>query len=438
MKNKISLTTTSNNFNISDENLNNIMKFMCGRIDFYWEYQNGVPFMVKEKLNPEKFNLHFLGGNALGFSPFIDNDTIMFLGWDFDAHTSDELSDDENNNLIKQAQEDSMKVYEYLKSWNLAVIINSSGSKGRHVRLYCEGANAKKMRVFGHYVLLKVLGEHDKHEVFPKQDNLNEERKFGNQMKGFFCVHPKHKKRANLIAGSKVLDFNPSLKILNMALENKDNPIQINPKDYEMVEILMNGKTSIKFNSKNFSFSKTDNDIHSCNFIENIATKKVLPSKGKFSRHTCIDPNIQAYSYFNPQAKLEYAKMQGRSSDTAFKNWEHYWLHGKPTLKCGQIISYLKHNIDNPNCKEGLKVCLACPYFKQFIEEKHKPRGLSNSFNISEIAKLYNLEKCPACNSKYKFKDANGLWYCELCKKGGGITKFLKIISILNRGTPAQ
>jgi len=433
----ISLKDTPNNFNISDEQLEKLMKFMAGRTDYYWEYKNGVPFMDKEKgkppvaMTPEKLNMHFAGGNALGFSPFIDNKTIMFLGWDFDAHTSDELTPEENEKLIKDAQEDAVKVYNYLKSWKHKVILNSSGSKGRHVRDYCEGANAEQMRVYGHYVLWKVLGDHNKHEVFPKQPDLNEDRKYGNQMKALFCVHPKKKLRANVMAGNKVLDFEQSLKVIEMTLAQDSYQINISKDDYKMIEELMKNRPVGKFNTSNFSLSRRKNKIPYCAFIETIATTKVLPSKNKYSRHTCIDPNIQAYSYFSPEAKLKYCKMQGRTSDTAFKNWEHYWDDGKPVLKCPQIISYLKHHKGNSACIEGLRVCIDCPQFKNFLELKNKPRGFANVFKISEIAKMYKLEKCPACNSNYQFKDGAEYWYCNKCKKGGGLTKFMKLIKMV-------
>ena len=180
---------------------NNITKFILGRSDFYWEYsKKGVPFLIKDlekkpkKLSEEKLQEHFDGKTTLGFSPFIDNERVMFCGLDFDAHTSKELSAEENQALVIEAQEDSEKVYDYLQSLNFPVILNSSGSEGRHVRITCEGEKAKDVRIFLKYILGKVLGDEDKHEIFPKQDNLCEERPFGNQMTGMLGIHPQEDK----------------------------------------------------------------------------------------------------------------------------------------------------------------------------------------------------------------------------------------------------
>lgn len=429
----LSLTSTPNNFNISDESLKNILKFMAGRIDFYWEYLNGVPFMAKngdlpEALTPEKLNLHFLGGNALGFSPFIDNENIMFLGWDFDAHTSEDLTKEQNDELVRIAQEDAKKVFKFLKDMGLCVVLNSSGSKGRHVRLYCEGANAKQMRVFGHYVLWKLFGDHNKHEVFPKQDNLNSERPYGNQMKGYLCVHPKKKQRANIMVNDKLLDFDESVKYIEKQLSKGMGFLQISEKDYLFIEGLMHNNYSGDFDPSKFKDSGVSTKLDYCKFIEEIATTKVLPSKNKYARHTCIDPNIQAYSYFNPEAKKRYAETQGRRSDTAFKNWEHYWKDNKPVFKCKQIIRYLENHPDNENCRLGLKCCQSCPVFKKIVEENAEPKGWACSINIKKFASKHNYTKCHICNNDFDFNEKMGWYSCKTCNFQGGLKAFAELI----------
>jgi hypothetical protein len=424
----ISLTNTPNNFNLTDMTLNNILKFMCGRTDFYWEYLNGVPFTIKEPLSPEKLNIHFLGGNALGFSPFIDNEHIMFLGWDFDAHTSDDLTREQNDELVRVAQEDATKVFNFLNEMGLCVVLNSSGSKGRHVRLYCEGAVAKQMRVFGHYVLWKLLGDHNKHEVFPKQDNLNSERPYGNQMKGYLCVHPKKKQRANIMVNNNLLDFEESVKFIEKQISRGMGSLQISEKDYLFIEGLMHNNYSGDFDSSKFKDSGVITKLDYCKFIEEVATTKVLPSKNKYARHTCIDPNIQAYSYFNPEAKRRYAEIQGRRSDTAFKNWEHYWKDKKPVLKCKQIISYLKNHPDNENCKLGLKCCQSCPIYKEMQEEQLEPKGWACAINIKKFALKHSFTSCHICNTAFNFNEKLGWFSCSTCNYHGGLKDFAERI----------
>ena len=423
------LKNTKNPLNITNKELQHLMKFMAGRTDFYWEYQNGVPFMVKNELTPEKLDIHFIGGNALGFSPFIDNKRIMFIGFDFDAHTSEDLTQEENEQLIKTAQEDAAKVFNFFKYRNMKAVLNSSGSSGRHVRLYCEGANAKDMRVYAHYVLDKVLGDCHKHEIFPKQDELNEDKKYGNQMKGYLCVHPKHKKRANIMAGDKVLDLRQSINVIQMTLDKENAPISFSEKDYNETVKKMNKTYTTKFDSSKFANIQKNTTLKKCNFIEEVATKYVLPSKNKYARHTCIDPNIQAYSYYHPEAKIKYAEVQGRHSDTAFRNWEKYWENGEvPGIKCQQIISYLKEHKDNNTCKLGLDACKRCPVFKMFNEAKNEPHGLANIYSITAIANKYNFKQCPKCKNNFKLNEQKGLYYCKACEYGGNLIKFIQLI----------
>lgn len=399
-------------YDLEDKTIQNIMKFMCGRTDYYWEYFKGIPATQKKQLTPLKLQKHFEGGNALGFSPFIDNEKIMFLGWDFDAHTNDQLTEQENNNLVKQAQEDALKVYTYLKQKGFRVILNSSGSKGRHVRLYCEGANAKAMRVYGHYVQWKLLGQHNKHEVFPKQDNLSDKTPYGNQMKGLLCIHPIKKGFAGVIQNGEILDLENSIKAISTELEKSAVSCNISEADYKRIENLMS-PNPIQTNGT------TADSLHYCDFIEKIATKKVLPSSGKYARHTCLDPNIQAYSYFNPNAKKQYAETQGRHSDTAFRNWEAYWEDGKPVIKCGQIIGYLKNNQENESCQEGLKICKACKFYKEYLLEGVEPMGWSNSINIKRMAERYNLTSCWGCGQELEFNERLGFFSCSCGNKGG-------------------
>lgn len=408
-------------YDLQNETIQNIMKFMCGRTDFYWEYHNGVPATKKEQLTPIKLKNHFEGGNALGFSPFMDNERIMFLGWDFDAHTNPELSEEENSNLIKQAQTDSLKVYEYLNHLGFRVILNSSGSKGRHVRLLCEGANAKAMRVYGHYIQWKILGQHDKHEVFPKQDDLNETRPYGNQMKGLMCIHPIKKGFAGVIQNGEVLSLKDSINAIIKELEKPSVYCNISESDFKRIENLMSPHP-IK------TTNETTDTLHFCGFIEQIATKKVLPSKGKYARHTCLDPNIQAYSYFNPNAKVQYAETQGRHSDTAFRNWESYWEDNKPVLKCGQIIGYLKNNQENSACQEGLKICQSCKYYQDYLLEGAEPKGWAKSISITKMAKRYNFEKCHLCSNPFTFRDSIGTYSCQFCGVSGGLKQFASLI----------
>lgn len=426
------LNKNKNNFNLSPEDIKSIISFNIARVDFFWEYCNGVPFCQKREFTPEDFNNHLIGAKVFGFSPFLDNNNIMFGAVDFDAHRDDDDTDEDYQKKVIQAQQDSKKVYEYMKSLKLPVIENSSGSDGRHVRWYVNGAPAKNIRMYLKFVLYKLLGDPNKHEIFPKQDNLLKERPYGNQIKGMLCVHPKHKKRANVMAGDRVLDLDKSIEVMKMALENSGNVPKFSQADYNTIETLDKSHTYIeKYNNPKY-IESMQNIPKQCGFFEDIATKYSLPSKDKYSRHFCLDSQMAAYGLSHPETRIAYANAQGRSSHTAFDNWKKYWVDGKPEFKCGVIISYLRNHTKygNKNAMIGLKKCLSCPRFKKFINtsnEPNKPKGRIRVLDIEKVAKREKIIDCLECNKPFSFNTDNSTFKCSSCGEFGGIRQLLKL-----------
>ncbi len=412
--------------------LHHILPFMIARDNFYWEYNHkGIPFCKKKSFGLDELKNHFIGKTTLGFSPFIDNETIMFAAIDFDAHTTDKLTEEENNQLILEAKEDSLKVYEFLRNLNLPAILNSSGSEGRHVRLCCPGARAEDMRIFMKWVLDKTLGDCDKHEVFPKQDRLEEGKPFGNQIKGFMGIHPKTGRRATIINEGKILDVQDSIKFL-VELGNvnwKFDGLQMSEEDYDRIK---DTNKAIKYmkkveENKLKGYVVDDTVPKFCSFIEDVASIEVLPSAGKYNRHACIDPNIASYGIEHPETKQRYANSQGRTSNTAFDNWSKYWGE-HPVFSCFQILAYLKHNAKtNDVAKKGLKKCLSCEKFKAFMKKKFKPKGWDKCLNIRKVAEAKDILNCPQCSSKLIFYEDKSLFKCDSCKCVGGIRKLLKM-----------
>ena len=421
---------------LSCEDVEVICKFMIGRTDFYWEYsKQGVPFMKKEELTSEILAKHILGSTVIGCSPFIDNEHIMFCGFDFDAHRDESDTDEDMRIKTEEAQNDAFKVFNFLHQQGLAVILNSSGSSGRHVRLYCEGAKAEPMRIFCKYVLEKVCGDSEKHEVFPKQDSLVDDRPYGNQMKGLLCVHPKHKKRANIIIGKKMLDIEKSISVMRSALQNKNNPVKISEEDYSRIKNM--DKAYVYISSDESQEIKDSKEIpRYCAFFEEVASKRAMPSGGKYGRHPCLDPNMAAYGLTHKETQIAYAHSQGRRSDTAFRNWKKYWPNGEPIFKCKQIIGYLKHHASNKNNAAicGLDKCVNCPRFKEFVRKKYKPKGWKAAIDIEQVAYKYDMWQCPECKNDFKFDVNNGYFECVGCNKKGWLNQFTKMCLEERRG----
>ena len=118
--------------------------------------------------------------------------------------------------------------------------------------------------------------------------------------------------------------------------------------------------------------------------------------------------------------------MQDRNSNTAIDNWKNYWENGKPVFSCGRIIDYLKHYAkENDACAKGLKLCLNCPRFKEFITKNLKPKGFAKTLNIKKIAEKKKMLSCLKCLKEFQFNERLGWFECS-CQKGG-IKKFMKM-----------
>ena len=423
----IKMNPEQNAFNLSEEDVKAYMSFSMGRTNYYWKYGVDHPSCIKGEFNAKDLNNHLLGTEVFGGSPFIDNETVVYAGVDFDAHRDDSDTDEDYQKKVIKAQEDSLNVYEFLKSYNLPVILNSSGSAGRHVRWYVGGAPAENVRKYLKFVLYKLLGDPNAHEVFPKQDCLSEDKPYGNQMKMPLCIHPKHKQRANVILNGMMLDISESIKEMKNALKNAGNVPPFSEKDYATIKVLDKSHKYIeKYNNPEYVGMMQDVPEH-CAFFEDIASKLPMPSKDKYSRHFCLDPNISAYGISHPGTRIAYAAAQGRTSHTAFDNWRKYWTDGKPEFKCGQIIAYLRNHstFENKNCIKGLKKCLSCPKFKSFVEDSFEPKGRTRVLNIRKVAEKQSILNCPECNKPFVFNEKKGSFSCKKCGMFGGIRKLL-------------
>ncbi len=56
-------------------------------------------------------------------------------------------------------------------------------------------------------------------------------------------------------------------------------------------------------------------------------------------------------------------------------------------------------------------------------------QGWANSVSITQLAKKKKMESCPVCNSAFRFEESHGLYYCDMCKYGGGLYKFALLVA---------
>jgi hypothetical protein len=343
-----------------DENINSLSNieilktFGIGRTDFHWLYiPNGPPFCKKEKLTDEMILKHMKGEIVLGCSPFINSTYVSFGAIDVDAHL-DDLTEEQKQKIILEANEDAMKLYNYLKENNYPVYMNKSGgSVGTHIRAYGKNILAKDMRTFLAKVQIEVFGKIKHGEIFPKQIDLRETPKhIGNQIKLFCGVHPKTGDRTDLIINNEQVDLNQSIEHLKNILQNYESykKIEVNEEDYKLIE------------KKGFEVNNLSTEIPEyCAFIEDVASKKILTS-GEVTRHIYLDPNVDCYTRGKSEKSIvreNYIKIQKRT-EGSLCNW-------KNDFSCGKIIKFLvNRKNEDPNAKEGLEKCIHCQKFKDY------------------------------------------------------------------------
>lgn len=55
-------------------------------------------------------------------------------------------------------------------------------------------------------------------------------------------------------------------------------------------------------------------------------------------------------------------------------------------------------------------------------------KGWARSVSIVKLAKKRNFENCPLCDTPWIFQNSHGLYYCEICKSGGGLPQFVELM----------
>jgi len=353
---------------------------------YYWLYIKS-PFLQKKNdipmpLSDELIKKHFLGEEyrghtaVLGLSPFTDNKNVLHGLIDFDVHKPTdkakelklkELNDEKKyqewedkflEEQRKQIKDDIPKIKKELQKLGYLHFVNSSGSEGRHLRVYSnKPTNAKIMRYFLLDLQERILGE-VRHEVFPKQDELNEETPFGNQSKGVLAIHPKTKGLSGIIINDKVLDRDKSLQFIYEFSKKIPKAKEIKFKISPELEQHYKKKKYTEEELKQLDFRGIP---YYCGGFEEVACKQILPS-GKATRHDYLDGN--AYQYLNDKPELfkSYCEIQGRDH-TAFNKAEDW------KFNCLTIHKYLRENTGE-GIEKWKKLCQHCPHYnKEYLPD---------------------------------------------------------------------
>lgn len=357
---------------------------------YYWLY-TPTPFLQKYKDSPtylgdSLIKKHILGKEenghvvVLGLSPFIDNEHVLNGGIDFDIHGPSqkqkelklkEFGGDEKkykeyeDGLLetqrKQVKDDISKITEELDRLGYLYFLNSSGSEGVHLRVYSSmPVNAKIMRYFLKNLQEQILGE-ERHEIFPKQNILDEDTPFGNQLKAVLAVHPKYKKLAGIIHEDKILNREESL---NFLVEFAKKMPRARPIKFEITSEIEKKYEKKKLSVEELEKINAEGIPYYCAGFEEVACKQFLQS-GRTTRHDYLDGN--AYQYLNdkPQLFNDYCEIQGRNR-TAFNKSENWrW-------SCLTIHKYLRTN-EGEGIELWKEKCQKCPHFAKAYLPDLKP-----------------------------------------------------------------
>jgi len=358
-------------------------KVMIATEEYYWLYKDKrlqlvynwdskVPLKVSKSLIVKLMNNEV----TIGLSPFVNQSEVLFGGIDFDVHKptpstqklkQEELGDkyaEWENEFIKESRDmvnkDIPAVCKILDEEGYLYFINSSGSEGRHIRVYSsKPIEGKVMRYFLKDVLIRATGK-ESHEVFPKQDNLSDDKPFGNQMKAPLSIHPKTGLMAGIVENGEVLNTEQSLKYIYEFATKIDTAktILFNPPEEEIRK-----KEAVKKYYKDMTkFDKDKSCPNYCIGIEEVACCDVLPSTGSFNKHTYLDGNVYQYLKDQPQKLKSYMEFQGRNH-TAFNN-SNDWV-----FSCKTIWKYLQNN-ESKSVEKWKGYCKKCPLLAQGFENK--------------------------------------------------------------------
>lgn len=168
--------------------------------------------VVKEDLTSEIIQKHLSGVITIGcFQINPQNNKVKWICFDFDGD-------------LEQEFEKAKHLVIKLKEEDLNPLLEFSGRRGYHIWLFIEPTDAVIARKFA----LEVSENINPHEIFPKQDKLENDRKYGCQVKLPVGIHKVSNKWSYF--------FDKNLKQL-FKEESKNLLIKINDKERDIIQI---------------------------------------------------------------------------------------------------------------------------------------------------------------------------------------------------------
>ena len=148
-----------------------IMKWFVHRTEvFATQQKSGAYFPTKRPITLEDIKKHLKGEITIGVYCLKTDNTVKWACIDIDG--------DETN--LKELKKEAIIIYDLFSDFNR--MLEFSGRKGYHIWVFFKQAIQAK---FAQQLVKSRLNRVglNRHEVFPKQTELNEGRKYGNLVK---------------------------------------------------------------------------------------------------------------------------------------------------------------------------------------------------------------------------------------------------------------
>ena len=175
-----------------------LLELFRGREDAFAEH-GSTWHPVRRPLTIDDLEAHVRGERVLGVYLVRPDETVSFGTGDFD----DEEDPDSCRALGERLRDQLVTMGIPLE----ATLRNFSGGKGYHTHLFVEKpVSAAIMRRT--LDIASVLAELPEHEIFPKQDKVDD---LGNLIKLPLAVHPKTKKQASILDNHRVRPCDPAI-----------------------------------------------------------------------------------------------------------------------------------------------------------------------------------------------------------------------------------
>ncbi len=183
-----------------------LIDLIVNRRDAFIEQSfDGEYFKVSSEISDTLIDNHINHKITIG-SYFLDNiNNVKCIAFDVDSHPKKNATEEEIVQSDEKAEEDLIKLTEYLTLNGLPYIVEASGSKhSYHIWILLQPVKAKIAKQFGK-LILKDAGV--KCELFPKQE-LVSRKGYGNAIKLPFALHKKTGNTSKImINGEFVEDF---------------------------------------------------------------------------------------------------------------------------------------------------------------------------------------------------------------------------------------